>query len=194
MSYKWQERFCRYHKVDSAQHTWTQRKYPAVDWQQLYQRLRGHNKHLEAVINRNTPSTFRNKLQQQIKSGKTRSTHSAFGQGDPGKTRESAVGYYGPRGEKLMTEHIVNNFGDELRDLATKDPLLKASGVAGGVSGFIQAVLVPELAVRLIMEDMDVDAKRAQETLADSADLGELLNDEAVKRVVNEDSDFAELN
>ena len=45
----------------------------------------------------------------------------------------------------------------------------------GGVSGFVQAVLVPELAERLIMEDMKVDTLGAREIVLESADVGELL-------------------
>lgn len=47
--------------------------------------------------------------------------------------------------------------------------------MSGGVSGFVQAVLVPELAEQLIMEDMKVSSERSREIITESADLGELL-------------------
>jgi len=37
---------------------------------------------------------------------------------------------------------------------------------------------VPELAVSLVIEDLDVDAGRAHEIIDESADIGELLNKE----------------
>jgi hypothetical protein len=84
-----------------------------------------------------------------------------------------------------MTDHIVRHFADELRDLAVSDSLIGASGVAGGVSGFVQAVLVPEVAVALVQEDMKVNEKRAREILKESLELGELLNEEAHEEVVS---------
>ena len=43
------------------------------------------------------------------------------------------------------------------------------------MSGFVQAVLVPELAEQLIAEDMKVSTAKARELIAESAELGELL-------------------
>ena len=51
-------------------------------------------------------------------------------------------------------------------------------GTSGGVSGYVHSVLVPELAACLIAEDCEVDAEGARKIIADSADLGELLNEE----------------
>lgn len=50
----------------------------------------------------------------------------------------------------------------------------------------MHAVLVPEMALELIMEDMDCDREKATVILADSTDLGEVCNedeDEKVPRV-----------
>jgi hypothetical protein len=73
--------------------------------------------------------------------------------------------------------------------LAVSDSLIGASGITGGVSGFVQAVLVPEVAVALVKEDMSVDEKRAREILKESLELGDLLNEEAHERVENEGED-----
>jgi len=183
MSYMWQERFCKYHKVDSAKRTYAERGYPEIDWLRLERRLKRHHKHLEAILTGKTSSYYRDKLQTSVSSGDMKTAFSVLSRKDESKDREVGVGYYGPRGEKLMTDHIVGHFGDELRDLSTNDPLLKASGVAGGVSGFVQAVLVPELAVKLVMEDMKLSPEKARETLVESADVGEFVNDEAAERV-----------
>ena len=52
---------------------------------------------------------------------------------------------------------------------------MAAVGISGGVSGFVQAVLVPELAEQLIMEDMKVASERSRAIITESAELGELL-------------------
>lgn len=54
------------------------------------------------------------------------------------------------------------------------------------MSGFVHAILVPEMALELITQDMDCDRDKAKVILADSADIGEMLNgeeDEKVPRV-----------
>lgn len=42
----------------------------------------------------------------------------------------------------------------------------------------MQAVLIPELAVALVRDDMGVDEDKARAILKESADLGELVNEE----------------
>jgi hypothetical protein len=54
------------------------------------------------------------------------------------------------------------------------------------MSGFVYAILVPEMALGLIMEDMSCNREEASVILADSADVGELCNgeeDEKLPRV-----------
>lgn len=81
------------------------------------------------------------------------------------------------------TDHIIAHLSDKLRKQAAKDNLVAASGISGGVSGFMQAVLVPELAVQLMQEDMSVSQARARELVAESAELGDLLNPEIDEKI-----------
>lgn len=60
----------------------------------------------------------------------------------------------------------------KLRRLATSDHIVKQAGVVG----YAQSVLVPELAVRLVKEDMGVNADAARQILRESISLGEKLN------------------
>lgn len=77
------------------------------------------------------------------------------------------------------TDHILSTFAEVLRDHATKDRLLTISGVSGGVSGYVQSVLVPELALSLIREDLGPNnGQNALSVIAESTELGELLNPE----------------
>lgn len=66
-------------------------------------------------------------------------------------------------------------FSPKLRRLAVSDKLVSSSGVLN----YVQAVLVPELAVLLVKEDMGVDEdERAREILRASVEIGDLLNEE----------------
>lgn len=60
----------------------------------------------------------------------------------------------------------------KLRRLATSDHIVKQAGVVG----YAQSVLVPELAVRLVKEDMGVNDDAARQILRESIPLGEKLN------------------
>lgn len=191
MNYKWQQRFCRYHKQHEARQLWTQRRYPEIDWSGLERRMRRYHLHLKNVMRGETASHYRDLLDERLK-GRTKTTLQSL-DNDRHK-REPVTGYYGPRGEKVMyvlllvhlmliwpltasrTDHIIAHLSDDLRKAASRDKLIAASGVSGGVSGFIQAVLVPELAVQLIGDDSSIDERRARDVIAESADLGELLH------------------
>lgn len=161
--------FCDHHKKEDAKQIWQERGYPEIKWESFEKRLQAHYDRLLAVLEKRSTSVYRDRLQKRVDSGTTRSAVAAYTRksGDDGEL-EIKPGYYGSKGEKLMTEHILGHFADELRDLAVSDSLIGASGVAGGVSGFVQAVLVPEVAVALVREDMKVDDKRAREILKES--------------------------
>lgn len=67
---------------------------------------------------------------------------------------------------------IVDRFSLRLRRLAANDEIVKKAGVAG----YAQCVLVPELALRLVKDDMKVDDESARQILRDSVDVGQKLN------------------
>lgn len=192
LSYKWQQRFCRYHKAHKAKQLWKERGYPDIQWDDLPKRFRRHHQHLNAVLERKVPSNYREQLEDRVNS-RSKTAAQALDAGN-GK-RGASVGYYGPRGEKAMTEHVLSAFSDRLRDMAKRDRLIAAHGVSGGVSGYVQAVLVPELALRLVKEDLRVDSAEALNVVTESADLGELLSnavDDKARRKEPEDEDMDE--
>lgn len=213
LNFKWQQRFCRYHKQHTARLLWKERGYPEIDWDKLGQRIRSrkHSAHLRRVLNGETDSMYRKQLEETLK-GRSKSLLQSV-KDDPNK-KGASVGYYGPRGEKLMydtcpctllilrlrlthrrTEHIVATFADELRNHATKDRLVAAAGVSGGVSGFVQAVLVPELAASLVSEDLGPKSERkAVDVVAESAELGELLHPEVEDKVRVFDEDDEDMD
>ena len=71
-------------------------------------------------------------------------------------------------------DNIMSRFASKLRRLAASDKLISS----GGVSRYVQAVLVPELAVLLVKDDMKVDEEKAREVLRESVEIGNLLNEE----------------
>ena len=80
------------------------------------------------------------------------------------------------------------HFATTIRNLATSNKLISS----GGVSGYIQAVLIPELATMLIMEDMKINEEEARATLRASVEIGNLLNEEEDELITNEDLNLAE--
>lgn len=76
--------------------------------------------------------------------------------------------------DSFRSNFVVEEFGPTFRKKAGIDPFLRIVGV----SDYVNAILVPELTVLLIMEDMRVTEKVARDILYRSAELGELLNEE----------------
>lgn len=77
-------------------------------------------------------------------------------------------------------EYIMNRFANDLRQRSIHDKLILASGIQGGVNGFVHLVLAPHLAELLVKEDLGLPDEddweiRAREVLADSTEIGELL-------------------
>ncbi|KAK5172123.1 uncharacterized protein LTR77_003761 [Saxophila tyrrhenica] len=180
LSYKWQQRFCTHHRRHVGEQQWETRQLPVIDWDGLEERMLGRDAHLLAVMDGTKPSYHRRQLEERSKER----SRSAIEVVTDGVKRGMLVGYYGPRGERTMTEHIVTHLSDQLRAQAKKDDLIATAGVSGGVSGFVQAVLVPELAQQLVMEDMGIGTEEeARRLIAETAELGELIHPEAEERV-----------
>ena len=71
-------------------------------------------------------------------------------------------------------ENLMSNFASKLRRRSSADNLVSARGV----TNYVRAVLVPELATLLVMDDMKIDAEKARKVLQDSVELGNFLNEE----------------
>ena len=71
----------------------------------------------------------------------------------------------------------MNTFGKQLRRRAGSDKVISAMGVSGGVTGYLQSVLVPEMALALIMEDSGCTEDEGRRILAESSAIGETLNE-----------------
>lgn len=164
LNVRMQKRFCDNHKRDTAMKTWRERGYPHVDWERLKDRFRDHRAYLSRVIE-GKKSHFRGILAEKIETGQGRLLQ---------KEGNLSPGYYGPRGGKLMDEYLGEEFSELLKEKAVSDYVIAGRGSAA----FIQIVLVAELAVQLIMEDMDVSAAEARGILEESKALGEMIHEE----------------
>lgn len=166
MSISRQAKFCHLHKKRSARELWEARGYPEVDWGQLEARIESHRSFLESLIN-GAASHFGERLWEKIRTGENRTLFTTDDYPIPG--------YYGLRGMSVMTEGIVGAFSWLLRERAPLDRLISARGH----TAYVQAVLVPELGVRLIMEDMGIGGEgEARAVMRESRAVGVILNDE----------------
>ncbi|KAI1486055.1 RTC4-like domain-containing protein [Biscogniauxia mediterranea] len=173
MSIKKQTAFCRLHSRKAALNSGSERGYPRIDWGTLDSRCDKHQDFLKKILEGSQSSYFAKVLKEQVQSGKNRTLL---------KTEDSLTpGYYGPRGLRFMTEYIMRTLSTVVRKRAIEDRLVSARGY----TGYVQTVLVPELAVRLIMEDMGVPEKTAREILRDSIEIGELLYEDVGDVIVN---------
>ncbi|KAL4780884.1 RTC4-like domain-containing protein [Aspergillus varians] len=162
--------FCESHKKSSVEKMWKDRGYPTIDWEKFNERIESHFNELEKLmVPDNSSSYYRNVLDTTLKSGKAKNFRLTLSGDDLEKI---SCGYYGTRGSERMLQAITARFARRLRRLATEDHIVKQAGVVA----YSQAVLVPELAVRLIKEDMNVDDDSARQIMRESIDIGEKLN------------------
>lgn len=81
----------------------------------------------------------------------------------------------------------MSKFASRIRRLAGTDKLVSAAGV----SGFVQAVLAPELVLMLVKDDMHVDDEQARVILEESSETGHLLNEEEDEAIQDAEEDEA---
>lgn len=168
LTVRMQTRFCQLHKQDAAQRTWNDQNYPEIEWDTVEDRFATHRGFLLAIVN-GRGSHFRNILAKNVEEGKGRAMKNDDENLNPG--------YYGPRGFVAMCDYLVSEFSDILKKRAVDDKVIAGRGSAA----FIQAVLVAELGVRLIMEDMKVSESKARRIMENSKELGELVQQEIDK-------------
>ncbi|RHZ66391.1 RTC4 family protein [Aspergillus thermomutatus] len=186
-----QQRFCELHQKETAEKEWKERGYPDIDWDTFDERISGHFDDLDKILVPESTSYYRNVLDTMLKSGKAKNFRLTFA-GDALET--ICCGYYGTRGANKMYSLLVTSsssnvvvlltksldrlqaltarFSRKLRRLAAEDHIVKKAGPVI----YAQAVLVPELAVRLVKEDMGVDVDSARQILRESIEIGEKLN------------------
>ncbi|KAK3300062.1 RTC4-like domain-containing protein [Chaetomium fimeti] len=170
-------RFCEQHRRRTARETWVQKGYPDIEWARLDGRIARHYGFLRRILADGERCHHGDLFRDAVREGRNRTLL----QSDANLT----PGYYGIRGLRAMTENLICEFAALLRRRSVEDRLIAARGH----TMYLQAVLVPELAVRLIMEDMGVGVEEAREILTESSAVGELLNDEIPDVILSDDDD-----
>lgn len=174
--------FCHAHKRRTAQEQYREEGFPDINWDALLGRIRKCRTDLFQILNNERTSVFRDRYEPSALTGKAATVPSR--RKDLSKEIQEELeanafddqstypGYYGPHGRRLITENVMKVLKNEIK--SCKDRVVQASGPAT----FIQAVLVPEMAVLLIMEDCKVSREKAEDIREQTYDMGLLLNEE----------------
>lgn len=188
--------FCHTHKKATAQSDYTAEGFPPIDWPALPSRIKQHRMALYSILSGETPSTHRTRYAPLALTGKAAAVPSK--RIDlPASTLQNITshalddtsiypGYYGPRGRRAITESVMSLLRAEIK--RSTDPVVQTSGPAT----FVQAVLVPEVAVRLIMQDVKCDCEEAEEIRERTWEMGVLLHEEIEDEVVVGDEEGEE--
>jgi len=177
-----QNAFCRAHRIKAAWHEYRSEGYPDIDWKTLPDRIGKYRMKLYGILNNKLPSAYRDRYAPIALTGKAAAVPSRR-KDLPEHVQEELEsyalddqstypGYYGPHGRRVITENVMRILKNEIK--ACTDAVVQGSGPAT----FVQAVLVPETAILLIMEDRLVDREEAEEIREKTYDMGMLLNEE----------------
>lgn len=179
--------FCHTHRAATARAAYASEGYPPIDWALLPARIKAHRMALFKILNDETPSRFRALYAPLALTGKAAAVPSKRtdlppslrAQLDSHALDDAAVypGYYGARGRRLITENVMSLLHTEIK--RSSDAVVQTSGPAS----FVQAVMVPEVAVRLIMEDLRCDGEQAEEVRERTYEMGVLLHEEVEDEV-----------
>lgn len=199
-----QTSFCHAHRRASAQTEYLAEGYPSlnglpyIDWSRLATRIKTHRMALYNILTDEIPSAHRACYAPLALTGKAAAVPRARADLSPSKQQELETyaldshavypGYYGPRGRRLITEAVMALLHTEIKK--SSDPVVLTSGPAT----FVQAVLVPEVAVRLIMEDLECDGDKAEEIRDATFEMGSLLFEEVEDSVEIGDEEGEEVN
>ncbi|KAK6536373.1 hypothetical protein TWF281_000612 [Arthrobotrys megalospora] len=173
-------KFHKSHKLEKVHAKVKELNIPEIDWDNLEDRCTKYFPYLSDIMARKTKSHFRDLSEKfnktKRKNNKSR-TEALFDDGDWEKTYP---GYYGPRGSEIM--------GDAISSSKAMMGALKKLGKAkdittmgGGAGSYIQCILIPELATRLIMEDFgmsDDEIDKGRQLMQETINIGLLLNDD----------------
>ena len=196
------QKFCYDHRIRDAKNSWAERGYPDIAFDSLGSspRLRKHVKTLLSMIQRKSSSFYLAALDDAVTAanGNQTAIKRYF---DVTALTTIHNGYYGPRGAKVISAAIAEDpeLSKALKKATKSDKSLRLAGAGRA----IDCVLLPEILVRLVVEDMRLGtgsgAKRknaeeeARKVLEESVDVGLMLcgDDDHVEAV--EDADVLDM-
>lgn len=169
-----EQKFCFKHRQMTALNRWRDAGYPQLEFDTLGSspRVLRHFYELADIVRRKIPSFYLQKLDDAISASK----------GVKGAVKRYfeidtldliRQGYYGPKSVEVLSRAIAETsvVTKEFKKRARTDRAVQMAGVGR----YIDCVLVPELLVRLVMEDNECDDEKARAILVDTQDLGLLL-------------------
>lgn len=172
LNLKDQRTFCRQHSTLDAQLIWEERGYPQINWDELESvRIPKLMPHLRRVLNQKTTSYYMTEVESHVNEAKghRKKINNYLIEG---AFELCKAGYYGPRGTATVMRVIEKKMSKDMADMHN-DKLVRAIGQGH----FVAAVLVPEVTVRLVMEDIHTKIEREARTVIDeSTEAGLLLN------------------
>src|SRR5579859_717418 len=179
--------FCQQHENAEILEMGKLKQYPSsFNTKRLRSRIQSLFPEIKAVIKSPTESEF-----LALQRTKTSRKNAAAPMIQMKLMEDSQPGYYGPQGAELISQIMMEKFGDTIR---RKDKLFSALKFCGGVTGYVSTVLVPEVGVRLIMEDMCVDWEKAKEIMKESVEYGAVVNASVEVSDDDEDEDDSDMN
>ncbi|KAI9279793.1 RTC4-like domain-containing protein [Sporodiniella umbellata] len=156
--------FCYTHRLELVWKPMAKSQgYPdPVDFEILSSRIEGQRHVLLDIIQGQKESGCFTKAKQRVQQ---LGSHKAKGAKELIHQFEQTLpGYYGLKGMEEMMRVLATMFLDKELDRKASNPLEPLE--------YIQQVLVPECALRLIQEDMGVDMKKAKRIMEESIDYG----------------------
>lgn len=161
--------YCQRHETATTLAAGKSKGYPtSIDFTFLKSRVVKTLPEIRKIIERPVESEFMTKLRS-----KTSRRTAAAPMSMMNFFEDSQPGYYGTRGAEVISQTIMSGCGNDIRgsDARYEDVIY-----CGGVINFISSVLVPEVGVRLIMNDMDVTRDEAKQIMRDSVSFGTAIN------------------
>ncbi|KAK6349950.1 hypothetical protein TWF696_006206 [Orbilia brochopaga] len=168
------------HKLERAHAKKKELGVPDIDWDELEERCAKYMPYLEDIVDKKTSSHYRDVSEKFFKKKRTNGKSKTEMMFDSGNWEKEYPGYYGARGRDIMADVISNS-----RTLRAALKRLKLSRditvTSCGEGGYIQSILIPELATRLVMEDFkmaDDKIEEGRKMMVNTVDIGMSLNDD----------------
>lgn len=161
--------YCQRHENATILEKGRTKGYPcSTDFTALRKRLITMLPFIKKIINNPSKSEFMMRLRKGAKGRNAAQPMTMIDLFD-----ECQPGYYGPRGSELISDVVLKELGDYIRE---NNNLYEDLKFCGGVTGYIQSVVVPEVGLRLIMEDMEISKDEARTRMKESVAYGGIIN------------------
>ncbi|KAK9390784.1 RTC4-like domain-containing protein [Lipomyces mesembrius] len=161
---------CISHRRESTLADSKGKNYPTkLDEGNLAERAEKYVAILFDIINENRPSIFQEKAKAgALALGGRRMD--ALGQMEDG-LGDLLPGYYGLKGNSVLLRVALRSSESAIRRASRRNRWITNVSI----TGYASAVLVPELAIRLIMEDQNVDEEKAEKIRQESIEYGRVV-------------------